>query len=113
MSNEIERLILPDKLDSAGLRLERNAAGYVHTPWFSYVEPWDFALSQAKYHQVRRAAVEAFAAVLGIDRMDVTITERILPMQSAEREFRLGTRFPVTLPVVATKKIVEPGAIDV
>jgi len=123
MSNEVTRshpLILPDNPDLAAFRLTRNEAGYVHTPWFGYDEQEMHGSSgeQYRYARIRRAATEAFAAILGIDAFDVTISEKPREDGSLERLFRLGTRSPCELP---KPKMIEQkqdlglseGAIDV
>lgn len=75
---------------------------------------WGTSGAQYRYMRIRRSAVDAFAAILKINAFDVTITEKSRPEGEYGRLFRLGTRFPVELPVVKKPDLgLSTGAIDI
>jgi len=89
--------------DFTGLRLTRNAAGYVHSPWFTFEwregrpgeEAYDLG---GKYHVIQHQAKAAFAAAIGLQPRQILVTESrtICP---GEIWWRLGTAVPVPDPI--------------
>lgn len=114
-------ITFPKDNDLSGLRLEQTANGNACTPWFQFdglrhdIGIADF---RSQYHTVIQASVSAFSSLLGIDRLDVMVTQREDPSDPhVGYWWRLSTRHPHTLPKPKpTTKPVLPenrGAIDI
>lgn len=114
-------ITFPKDNNLSGLRLEQTVNGNACTPWFQFdchAEGMGIADFRSRYHVVIQASVSAFATLLGIDRLDVMVTQREDPSDPhVGYWWRLSTRHPCTLPKpkVVPKPVLPEnrGAIDI
>jgi hypothetical protein len=103
--------------DFSGITLTQSAIGHVHSPWFSF--DWHRGIQGeqiydigGKYHEIKDQAVRAFSGVLGIDRGNVIVTEKVFPGEY-DQFWRLGTKGPCKMPVAKITAKQKPEAIEI
>lgn len=118
-------ITFPKDNDLSGLRLEQGPTGHIYSPWFSF--PHDVIMERGRdtvdysgrgYQMIKAAAVSAFCNLLGIEPLDVVVTEMNDPSDIVDgRRWRLSTRYPKKLPTPkpAPKPVLPEnrGAIDI